>query len=110
MPTQLLKTLDLETFPFPDASEDQKRRIADAASELNQLREGWLYPDAVSEKDLERRTLTNLYNERPSWLALAHEKLDDAVLDAYGWQADVSDGEVLGRLLALNLERTATKA
>jgi len=30
-----------------------------------------------------KRTLTNLYNERPTWLRLAHEKLDRAVLAAY---------------------------
>ena len=49
--------------------------------------------------------LTNLYDERPSWLALAHEKLDRAVLDAYGWPHDLSDEELLERLLALNGER-----
>jgi hypothetical protein len=30
------------------------------------------------------RTLTNLYNQRPTWLDLAHRKLDKDVLDAYG--------------------------
>ena len=47
----------------------------------------------------------HLYNENPTWLQLAHRKLDDAVLDAYGWPRDLSDDEVLARLLALNLER-----
>ena len=49
--------------------------------------------------------MTNLYNEYPTWLANAHERLDGAVADAYGWPADLADGEVLERLLALNLER-----
>jgi hypothetical protein len=49
--------------------------------------------------------LTNLYNQRPSWLALAHQKLDHAVFDAYGWPHNLSDEEILARLLALNLER-----
>jgi len=31
--------------------------------------------------------------------------LDAAVCTAYGWPADLSDEEVLARLLALNLER-----
>ena len=31
--------------------------------------------------------------------------LEDAVADAYGWDADLTDAEVLERLLALNLER-----
>ena len=54
---------------------------------------------------LASRTLTNLYNERPTWLALAHQKLDRAVFAAYGWQPGMSDEEILGRLLELNLER-----
>ena len=32
---------------------------------------------------LKKRTLTNLYNERPTWLRLAHEALDKSVLAAY---------------------------
>ena len=53
------------------------------------------------------RTLTNLYNERPTWLDNAHRKLDEAVFAAYGWPADLSDDDILARLLALNLERAA---
>jgi hypothetical protein len=56
---------------------------------------------------LKKRTLTNLYNERPAWLAHAHANLDAAVAAAYGWPADLSDEEILERLLALNLERAA---
>jgi len=52
-----------------------------------------------------KRTLTNLYNERPTWLDLAHRKLDEAVFDAYGWPHGLSDEEILARLLALNLKR-----
>ena len=58
-------------------------------------------------KELKKRTLTNLYNARPTWLDLAHQKLDRAVLDAYGWPHDPTDDEILERLLALNLERAA---
>ncbi len=57
---------------------------------------------------LQKHALTNLYDERPTWLALAHRTLDHAVLDAYGWPHDLSDDEILARLLALNLERAAT--
>jgi hypothetical protein len=49
--------------------------------------------------------LTNLYNERPTWLDLAHKKLDAAVAAAYGWPADLTDDQILERLLKLNLER-----
>ena len=51
--------------------------------------------------------LTNLYNERPAWLAHAHEALDKAVAAAYGWPADLSDDEVLERLFRLNPSRAA---
>jgi len=52
-----------------------------------------------------KRILTNLYNQRPTWLGLAHRKLDRVVLAACGWQSDLSDEEILEKLLALNLER-----
>jgi hypothetical protein len=51
------------------------------------------------------RTLTNLYNQRPTWLDNAHRKLDEAVFAAHGWPIDLSDDEILARLLALNLAR-----
>jgi hypothetical protein len=105
--------------------------IAAAARRLNELREAWLNPpewvDWVitpeeekagfpqrpvakpgHEADLRKRTLTNLYNARPAWLALAHRALDKAVAAAYGWPdytPEVPDDEILRRLLALNLER-----
>jgi hypothetical protein len=59
----------------------------------------------LGEAGESKRTLTNLYNARPTWLDLAHKRLDAAVLTAYGWQPDLSDEEILERLLALNLER-----
>ncbi len=40
-----------------------------------------------------------------TWLYNAHKKLDVAVFAAYGWPVDLSDDEILARLLALNLER-----
>lgn len=54
-----------------------------------------------------QRTLTNLCNQRPTWLDLAPKKLDAAVFGAYGWPADLTDEEILARLLALNLARAA---
>jgi hypothetical protein len=116
-------------------------QIASAAKRLNDLREAWLnppewtrrvpevvplgmaaspYPDRVLPRDnlseadmkaLQKRTLTNLYNQRPSWLAMAHQQLDAAVAAAYGWadySADMPDADILARLLALNHERSAT--
>ncbi len=66
--------------------------------------------DAECAAKLKKRTLTNLYNERPAWLDLAHKKLDAAVAAAYGWPADLTDEQILERLLALNLERAAEEA
>ena len=86
-------TATFETFPFPHPTDEQRQAIALAAAELNRLREN------------DTRTLTNLYNARPTWLDNAHAKLDVAVAAAYGWPADLGDAEILERLLALNLER-----
>ena len=58
-----------------------------------------------SDAELAKRTLTNLYNQRPTWLANVHATLDAAVLAAYDWLPDLTDAEILERLLALNLER-----
>ncbi len=118
--------------------------IAEAAKRLVDLRDNWLnppewtqrvpeviplgmtsspYPDrivpkfGISESDateLQKRTLTNLYNQRAAgkaqWLASAHADLDQAVAAAYGWAdytAAMPDEEILARLLALNLARSA---
>jgi type II restriction/modification system DNA methylase subunit YeeA len=50
--------------------------------------------------------LTNLYNEKPTWLINAHRELDEAVAAAYGWPVDLVKDELLRRLLALNQERS----
>ncbi len=52
-----------------------------------------------------RAALTNLYNQRPRWLADAHEALDRSVAAAYGWPEDIAIDDALARLLALSLER-----
>lgn len=117
-----------ETFPFPWApgrepqSDPRVGAIAQAARELMEQRERWLAPQQTSEVSQEaslnkksarqtsevspKRTLTALYNQRPTWLELAHQKLDQAVFAAYGWPSDLSDEEILARLLSLNLERS----
>ena len=85
--------------------------ILDPLSSLGLVRYPRLEPrDADCAAKLKKRTLTNLYNERPAWLDLAHKKLDSAVAAAYGWPADLSDEAILEKLLALNLERAADEA
>jgi hypothetical protein len=81
--------------------------IAEAARELVEKRDAWLNPPGADEAELKRRTLTNLYNQRPTWLDLAHRKLDGAVFAAYGWPPTLTDEEILEALLALNLSRAS---
>jgi len=61
--------------------------------------------DADSAAQLAKRTLTNLYNQRPTWLADAHRRLDASVFAAYGWPAELTDAQTLEKLLELNLKR-----
>lgn len=102
-----------ETFPFPWPPGEEPvhdlrvQAIAAAAKDLVEKRDRWLNPEGASEVDLKKRTLTNLYNQRPTWLDLAHKKLDNAVLDVYAWPHDITDNEILERLLVLNLERSS---
>jgi hypothetical protein len=67
--------------------------VPEAARPL--IRHSAIMAAAAQDAKLKKRTLTNLYNERPTWLRLAHEQLDRAVLAAYaavdpqgGWQED----------------------
>ena len=105
-------TTCFETFPLPQPTPEQEEAVATAARELDRLRQGWLNPEPAGglplpEAELKQRTLTNLYNQRPAWLANAHAALDAAVFAAYGWPANLGDEEILARLLQLNLEREA---
>ena len=105
------------------ASDPRATAIAGAARDLVEFRDRWLNPpewvewvhepvpgypkrpvprDEQAARDLKKRTLTNLYNTRPQWLADAHEALDQAVAAAYGWPADISDEDILRELLTLN--------
>jgi hypothetical protein len=98
-------TTTFETFPFPRPTQEQRDRIAAGARRLDELRNGWLNPLRADAEELEARTLTILYNERPAWLRDAHAVLDRAVFDAYGWAPDIADDELLARLFDLNQER-----
>jgi len=108
-------TTTFETFPFPwpPGKELQAgplvQAIARAALDLVEMRDRWLHPADASDVDRKSRTLTNLYNQHPTWLELAHQRLDAAVCAAYGWPDDLSDELILEKLLALNLERARTQ-
>lgn len=99
-----------ETFPFPEPTGEQRAEIEKWARYVVQVRGHLLAQDP-------KATLTGLYNDvvrlqrtpdaaHPvAALVTAHARLDAAVADAYGWAWPLADGEVLARLLALNLER-----
>jgi hypothetical protein len=105
-----------EILEFPGSVNGPWARYLDAKTVDEKTGVGTVrYPrleprDAGCAAKLKKRTLTNLYNERPAWLDLAHKKLDAAVAAAYGFPADLSDEPILERLLALNLERAAEEA
>ena len=128
-PTTTFETFPFPASLAPDmlaadyVDDPRAAAIADAARRLVELRDRWLDPPEWVEwvdepvpgypkrpvpreqdaaKALKTRTLTNLYNDRPQWLADAHAALDAAVAEAYRWPVDISDDDALGELLALN--------
>lgn len=111
-PPEWTRTVTLE---FPGTVGGPWSRFIDAktvnATGVGTVRYPRLEPrDATCAAELKKRTLTALYNERPAWLDHAHRKLDAAVAAAYGWPADLSDEQILERLLALNLARAAAES
>ena len=128
-PTTTFETFPFPEGLSPDvpasklADDPHATAIAEAARRLVSLRDRWLNPpewvewveepvsgyprrpvarDEAAEKELKKRTLTNLYNARPQWLADAHATLDAAVAAAYGWPSDISEDHALRELLLLN--------
>jgi hypothetical protein len=118
-----VKSRCLDPFPFPIANNIQKQTIRVIAEELDAHRKRVLAEHS-------HLTLTGLYNvleklragSKPDQLdeddrkifddglvlimKELHERLDAAVADAYGWPLDLSDEELLVRLVALNKERS----
>jgi hypothetical protein len=116
-----LKAECFDTFPFPIASQNQRMRIRTLAERLNSFRNERL----AAHNHL---TMTKLYNSletlrsgqpldevdkavyevgRIPVLKQIHDELDQAVADAYGWPNDLSDEQILEKLVALNKERAA---
>ncbi|MXX80257.1 MAG: class I SAM-dependent DNA methyltransferase [Chloroflexi bacterium] len=130
-------TFETFPFPWPlntpndDLTPEQRSHrdaIGAAAKALDDKRRLWLNPpewvrevpdvipslpnrllpvDDEAAEQLKKRTLTNLYNQRPTWLDNLHRNLDAAVFAAYGWPAAIDDESILERLLTLNLKRAA---
>ena len=111
-------------YPFPKLTTAQKIRLRELGDELDahRKRQQDIYP---------KLTLTQMYNvleklhagetikgkDREiydhgliSILEDLHDQIDDAVAEAYGWPVDLSDEEILLRLVALNKERAEEEA
>jgi len=118
------KSRCFDPFPFPDPATALHRQLGEAGEELDELRKRVL----KQHSDL---TLTGLYNvleklksgtkltakdedvkDRGLVLILKelHETIDRLTAQAYGWPADLSDEQVLARLVALNAERAREEA
>jgi hypothetical protein len=118
------KSLCFDPFPFPDASDEQKARIRDIAERLDAHRKAQLHehphltmtgmynvlvklrsgePLSAKEKTVHEEGLISLLRQ-------LHDDLDAAVLDAYGWPADINEADLLARLTALNAERVSEEA
>ena len=134
-PTTTFETFPFPEGLSPDisatdyADDPHAVAIAGAARRLVELRGRWLNPPEWAEwvdepvpgypkrpvprnetaaRELKKRTLTNLYNAFPQWLADAHHDLDAAVASAYGWPEDIDEDNALAELLALNLTGTVS--
>lgn len=113
-----------DPFPFPDPTEAQKVRLRSLGEQLDAHRK-------AQQMAHPKLTLTQMYNvleklragdriegkDREIYdqgligiLRDLHDQIDTAVAEAYGWPADLSDDEILYRLVDLNHERAAEEA
>lgn len=111
-------------FPFPDPTEDQKARLRSLGEQLDAHRK-------ERQAAHPKLTLTAMYNVLEKLragdriegkdkdiydqglvgiLRDLHDQIDAAVADAYGWPADLSDDDILHRLVDLNRTRAAEEA
>jgi len=114
-----------DSFPFPaDVAETLQNEIRTRAEALDAVRKTVL----AEHEDL---TLTNVYNvlealrvgrelteaqcdiHNRGFVSLIHQhhdEIDRLVSEAYGWPADLSEEEILTRLVALNKERASEES
>ncbi|NDW53655.1 class I SAM-dependent DNA methyltransferase [Aliiroseovarius sp. PrR006] len=117
-------SLCFDPFPFPDATNDQTKRLRTLGEKLDTHRK-------ARQAAYPKLTLTKIYNVLDKLhageavegkdkeiyeqglvgiLKDMHDQIDEAVADAYGWPADLSDDDILFRLVALNKERAEEEA
>jgi hypothetical protein len=113
------KTRCFDPFPFPVCSEVQQTSIRAHAEELDahRKRQQELFPKLkmtdmynVLEKlragePLEEREQEVYEEGLVAVLKEIHDRLDAAVADAYGWLANLTNDEILQRVVTLNTER-----
>ncbi|MCC7107692.1 MAG: class I SAM-dependent DNA methyltransferase, partial [Deltaproteobacteria bacterium] len=113
------KRVCFDPFPFPACTDAQRERIRALGEQLDQHRKQQqaMHPELtitgmynVLEKNRAGGALSakeKLIHEQGllSTLQRIHDELDAAVADAYGWPRDLSDEQLLERLVALNRER-----
>ncbi len=113
-----------DPFPFPDLTDPQRAQLRALGEELDAHRKR---QQAAHPK----LTLTQMYNVLEKLRAGAaiegkdreiydqgligilrdlHDQIDVAVAEAYGWPADLSEDDILLRLVALNKERAEEEA
>jgi hypothetical protein len=118
------KTLCFDPFPFPPQGAHQQRALDRLGEELDGHRK-------ARQKEHPKLTLTQMYNVLEKLragetiegkdkviyeqgligiLKDIHDRIDDAVAEAYGWPVDLSDEDILERLVALNKERRLEEA
>ena len=118
------KSRCFDPFPFPDQTEAQKAHLRKLGEELDTHRKR-------QQATHPKLTLTQMYNvleklrageaikgkDREIYdqgliaiLKDLHDQIDAAVAEAYGWPVDLSDEEILLRLVTLNKERAEEEA
>jgi hypothetical protein len=114
-------TLCFNPFPFPNCTPEQRQRIRELAESLDAHRK-------ARQDEHPGLTLTGMYNAQErlrsgqpftpaekkaheqalgTVLLTLHNELDAAVADAYGWPEDLSDSEIVSRLVELNKVRAS---
>lgn len=86
------KDIVYNNFPWPNSSEEQKKRIEQTAQTILDARAK--YPES---------SLADLYNETlmPPELRKAHQENDKAVMQAYGFSTKITESECVAELFKL---------
>jgi len=114
-----IKSVCFDSFPFPDATPQQQTRIRQLGENLDDHRKArqalhtsltitgmYNVLDAIrSSRVLTEKEQAIHQQGLVTVLGKIHWDLDCAVADAYGWPVDMSDDEILTRLVALHVER-----